>query len=116
MCTEGEGHRITGDGGSVQGRKELKEALRDEGPDKEQREQMQWFEQASESDPTGCGNGREISWAKGMINRRLGELAKRVAEFTRGKGVLIATACGSRRNSVLICDLEMCLWYFLSDT
>ena len=60
VCTEGEGHRVTGDGGSVQGLKELKEALRDEGLDKEQWEQRPLFEQASMFDPTGCCNGREI--------------------------------------------------------
>ena len=59
MWTEGEdmGH---GSCGSVQGLKGLKEALRDQGLDKEQRELMQWFEQASMFDPTGCCNGREI--------------------------------------------------------
>ena len=59
MWTEGEGYRVTGYGGSVQGLKELKEAPRDQGLDKELREQMQRFEQASRFDPTGCCNGRE---------------------------------------------------------
>lgn len=53
MCTEGARHRVVGDGRNVQGWEELKEALRDEGPGKEQRELMQWFEQASNFDPIG---------------------------------------------------------------
>ena len=93
----------------------MKEALRDES-EEEWMEQMQWFEQASKFDPTGCGNGRKICWAKGMIDGRLGELAERVAGFTRGKEALIAASRGSCGYSVLICDLEKCLWYFLSDT
>ena len=44
-------------GGSVWTWKELEEALRDEGSDKEQWEYMQWFEQASKFDLTGCGDG-----------------------------------------------------------
>ena len=60
MCTEGKGYRVRGDGASVQGLEELKEALRDQGLDKEQKELMEWFEQASMFDPTGCCNGREI--------------------------------------------------------
>ena len=102
MCSEVEGHRVAGDGGRVESWEEMKEALRDGGPDKEQREQMQLSEQASDFNPTGFGNGKKMSWAKGMINRRLGELAKSVAGFTRGKETLVPIACGTCRCSVLI--------------
>ena len=61
---------------SVRGWKELKEALRDEGLGKEQ---MRWFEQARRFGPTGCGNGRKISWAKDKINQYLGKFSKSVA-------------------------------------
>ena len=58
--------------GRVRGWKGLKEALRDQGLEKEQMEQMQWFEKVRRFDLTGRRDGREISWAKGMVDRRLG--------------------------------------------
>lgn len=83
MCTDGEGHNAAEDVGSSNGWNELKEAYKSDRPNKKQREKMEWFEQqASNRDPQGLKNGRERTWAKGMINRRLSELAGKAFSFT----------------------------------
>lgn len=82
-CTDGQGHGVAEDVGSTRGWERLKAAYRAARPDKEQRSKMRWFEtQASNGDREGLGNGRERSWAKGEINRRLSELAGRAQSFT----------------------------------
>lgn len=83
MCTDGESHYVAEDVGNCLAWNELKEAYKSDRPNKEQRDKMEWFErQASNRDPQGLKNGRESTWAKGMINRRLAELAGKAFSFT----------------------------------
>lgn len=83
MCVDGEGHYVAEDVGSWRGWNRLKEAYRAQRPNQAQREKMRWFEQqASNRDARGLKNGRERVWAKGMINRRLAELAGKAFSFT----------------------------------
>lgn len=83
LCKDGEGHYVAEDVENTKGWEKLKAAYRAVRPDKEQRDKMVWFEQtASNSDPQGLGNGRERSWAKSLINRRLTELAGKAFSFT----------------------------------
>ena len=83
LCTDGEGHGCAEDAGGVGGWEELKTAYRTERPNKDQKEKMKWYEtQASNPDPQGLGNGRERVWAKGLINRRLAEMAGRAVSFS----------------------------------
>ena len=83
MCVDGEGHHVAEDVGSCRGWNELKKAYRARRPNEEQRGTMRWFEQqASNRDAQGLRNGRERAWAKGMINRRLAELAGKAPSFT----------------------------------
>ena len=78
MCVDGEGHYVAEDAGSSGGWNELKKAYRAKRPDQEQREKMYWFEQqASNRDEHGLRNGREMTWAKDMINKRLADLARK---------------------------------------
>lgn len=72
-CTDGSGHGVAED---VKGRgwADLKKAYRTSNPNKEQREHREWFEtRASNCDPDGLANGREHSWSKAQVNRRLFE-------------------------------------------
>ncbi len=83
MCTDGEGHGVAEDVGHTPGWERLKAAYRAQRPNKAQRERMEWFEeQASNRDERGLGAGGERRWAKGQVNRRLGELAGKVQGFT----------------------------------
>lgn len=83
MCVDGEGHYVAEDAASWRGWNKLKSAYRAQRPDKEQMENMRWFERvASNRDPQGLKNGRERVWAKGMINRRLADLAGKALSFT----------------------------------
>ena len=74
QCTDGEGHGVAEDVGSINGWKDLKLAYRSPRPDKNQREKMEWFERF---DRQGLGNGREKIWKKAEINSRLREMAGR---------------------------------------
>lgn len=83
VCTDGQGHGVAEDVGSAPGWERLKAAYRAARPDKEQRSKMRWYEtQASNGDREGLGKGREMSWAKGAINRRLSYLAGMTQSFT----------------------------------
>lgn len=71
-CTEGEGHGIAEDAGSVGGWLDVLEAYRTTRPDKEQREKRRWFEtQASNADPEGLLNGGERRFDKDVVNMAL---------------------------------------------
>ena len=60
MCTDGEGHEVTEDVGSVKRWKELKAAHRAERPSKVRKDTMKWSEKrASNRDERGLENGRE---------------------------------------------------------
>ncbi len=83
MCTDGEGHGCAEDVGSVDGWQNLKKAHRATNPTDEQREKMHWYEtMASNSDSQGLGGGRDRVWAKGMINRKLGEFSGQAISFS----------------------------------
>ena len=70
-CSEGVGHPVAEDV-KQDGWADLKAAYRAQRPNKEQREQMQWFErQASNGDPRGLKNGREHEWDQEAVNARL---------------------------------------------
>ena len=76
QCTDGEGHGVAEDVGSVNGWEFLKQAYRSPRPNKEQREKMKWFETfASNKDRQGLGNGRDKLWARAEINSRLAKMA-----------------------------------------
>jgi|SRR5215469_14050075 len=73
-CTDGSGHGVAEDV-KRSGWADLKEAYRTSNPNMKQREHREWFEtQASNCDPDGLVNGREHSWSKAEVNRRLFEL------------------------------------------
>ncbi|THY34187.1 hypothetical protein D6D00_00347 [Aureobasidium pullulans] len=70
-CTEGNGHGIAEDAGSMPGWEELKNAYRAVNPTDEQKEKMHWFEnQASNFDPEGL-TGRESYVDLSVINALL---------------------------------------------
>ncbi|KAH0362296.1 hypothetical protein KCU65_g8100, partial [Aureobasidium melanogenum] len=70
-CTDGNGHGIAEDAGSMPGWEELKNAYRAANPTKEQKEKMTWFEQkASNFDPEGL-KGRESYVDLSVINALL---------------------------------------------
>ncbi len=75
LCTAGEGHYVAEDVGSVMGWQNLKEAYRTQRPNKEQREQMYWFErQASNADPRGLRNGRDRLFDRDGVNFQLARM------------------------------------------
>ena len=83
MCTNGDGHYVAEDVGSTPGWEKLKAAYRADRPTEDQKDKMRWFKQtASNRDGRGLKNGRERSWPKGEINRRLAELAGKAFSFT----------------------------------
>lgn len=69
------------------------------GLDKEQWEQMQWFEQASNFGPTDLVMEERYL---GTIDGCLSQFRERAGGFTEGRERLIATACNSGRYLVLI--------------
>ncbi|KIM97223.1 hypothetical protein OIDMADRAFT_182606 [Oidiodendron maius Zn] len=77
-CTDGEGHGVAEDVGSVRGWEELKMAYRAARPNKSQREKMAWFEtQASNAEGDGL-RGKERMWAVEKINRQLVSLPRAI--------------------------------------
>ena len=71
QCTDGNGHGIAEDSGSMPGWENVKEAYAASNPTKDQKEKMHWFEyQASNADSRGL-KGRENFWDKDAINARL---------------------------------------------
>jgi hypothetical protein len=70
-CTDGNGHGIAEDAGSMTGWEELKNAYRAAKPDDEQKEKMHWYENmASNFDPEGL-KGRESYIDLSVINSLL---------------------------------------------
>jgi hypothetical protein len=70
-CTDGEGHGVAEDVGSVRGWDELKRAYRAARPDKSQREKMLWFETQASNAEGGGLHDKERVWAMEKINHLL---------------------------------------------
>ena len=72
----GEGHGVAEDVDSAQGWERQKLAYRIERPNKDQEEQLVWFEnQASNEERRGLANGADRLWSKLKVNLHLGKLA-----------------------------------------
>jgi Plasmid pRiA4b ORF-3-like protein len=72
VCTDGEGHGVAEDVGSVDRWQALKEAYRSRDPTEEQKEKMEWFERlASNHDTRGLRDGRDRIWDRDGVNFKL---------------------------------------------